>query len=259
MNIIDTHAHLDHIEDIDKALAESFDAGVEAVIAVSEGIEATKKNLEIKNRFNKPKIYLAAGIHPSEVSHQDADAFIDYARNISNELTAIGEIGLDYWYRWVRKNDDKKAEQKEVFKKCLILARDLDLPVSIHSRGAWSDCLEMVKELRIKKAVFHWYSGPIDVLKEILDAGFLMSVTPSLSYSDQAKEAAQYASVDKILIETDTPVYYKNKDDESGFKANPKDVFKTLDLVCELKSLDRYKALNQFNQNAKDFFNLNDK
>ena len=112
----------------------------------------------------------------------------------------------------------------------------------------------MTQELGVKKAVFHWYSGPLDVLKEILDAGYYVGTTPSLATSPQSKEAMSHAPLERILIETDCPVFFQ--DDHGGFKSEPRDVFRTLKAYAQLKNIDEQKALAIFNQNAREFFDI---
>lgn len=110
----------------------------------------------------------------------------------------------------------------------------------------------MLKEMRIKKANFHWYSGPLDILEEILNCGYFISATPALRYSPQHQEAIQYAPITQTLIETDSPVYFQ--EGESGFTAQPKDVLKTLKLYATLKNLTEERSVAVLNKNALDFF-----
>jgi len=252
--LIDTHAHLDGIEDIDSALSRAKEVGVTTIVAPGVDLASNKKNLAIKQKFLDMDIRLAFGIHPGTIKPDEIDATIDFIKKNKDEIVAVGEIGLDYWYRWVRKNDEKKDEQRKVFRLQLELAKEFDLPVIIHSRGAWKECLELVKDVGVNRGVFHWYSGPVDVLKEILDNGFFISATPALAYSQQLQEAIAFAPIEQTLIETDSPVFFQV--DEKGFKAGPKDVFKTLEFYSCLKRIESQKAADILNSNAKKIFHL---
>jgi TatD DNase family protein len=262
MKIIDTHAHLDHIEDLDHALSNADQAGVDGIVTVSIEAASCRKNLEIKRSTKRPTIYLAMGMHPSDVDRAKIDECVQLIRAHQNELAAIGEIGLDFWYPWVRKDKEKKDEQRAVFRVLLELARETDLPVIVHTRGTWRESFETVKEVGLTKAEFHWYSGPVDVLKDILDSGYYVSASPSLAYSPQSREAIRYAPIDRTMIETDSPVFYHvpaaegAQGEEDGFKAEPKDVFRTLKAYCVLKNLEEESALVIFNRNAREFFCL---
>ncbi len=257
MSIIDTHAHLDQVENLEEALIQASKVGVEGIVAVSMDFQSCQNNLAIKKKVKDPKIFLAMGIHPEKAQEDELEKTIQLAREHAKELTAIGEVGLDFWYKDVKKDPQKKERQRTVLASFLQLAKELDLPAIIHSRGAWRDCLELAKTVKIKKANFHWYSGPLDVLDEILAEGYYISASPSLAYSPQSREAIAHAPMEQTLIETDSPVYYKNREmDEDGFQAGPKDVLKTLDAYCQLKKLGREEACGCLTHNAQKFFNL---
>ncbi|MFH1359528.1 MAG: TatD family hydrolase [Candidatus Omnitrophota bacterium] len=255
MQLIDTHAHLDQIENIEEALRQADQAGVETVLAVGVDQASNQKNLTLKTQLQRPKIYCALGIHPEFAHLDEAEKGIEFIKKNISQATAIGEIGLDYWYKWVRKEEDVKERLRYIYRAQLEIAKEKNLPVTIHSRGAWQDCLDIAKDVGIKKAVFHWYSGPVDILDAILKCGYFISATPSLAYSPQAQEAIKHAPIEQTLIETDSPVYYKDNEG-SGFQATPKDVFQTLKLYCGLKNLSEEKAAEAFNRNARELFNF---
>jgi len=235
------------------------------------------------------RIHLALGLHPGNIKTNEIDPCFSFFRevldvrghmdmrghtlNSSSELSvchritritrpvAIGETGLDFMYKWVRKEDALKNEQRMVFQRHLDLAKEFDLPIVIHCRGAWREALQMTIASGVKKAVFHWYSGPIDVLKDILDAGFLISVSTALAPlvgegshalpntalpNPALQKIVEYTPLDRILVETDTPV--------RGW--TPKDVWRTFKALCAIKGLDEEKALAVVNANARAFFNI---
>jgi len=257
MQIYDTHAHLDHIENLDAALSNAREAGVQGIVCVSVDVASSQKNLEIKCSTDAPKIYLAMGMHPSDAKRENIEASLALIREHKDELIAVGEIGLDFWYKWVRKDKEKKDEQREVYVKHLEIAKELNLPAIIHTRGTWREAFETTKEVGINKAEFHWYSGPVDVLNDILDAGYLVSTSPSVAYSPESQEAMSHAPIEQMMIETDSPVFYRNRDsNEEGFQSEPKDVLRTLKAVCALKNIEEEKALEILNNNAREFFGL---
>jgi TatD DNase family protein len=254
MTLIDLHAHLDQIENIDEVLARSSRAGVEAVLAVGVDLASCRKNLEIKQRCAEPKIFLGFGVHPGEIKPAEINATIEFIETNIREAVAIGEIGLDFWYRWVRKDEEKKQQQREVFAQQLALAKKYDLPVIVHSRGAWKECLAMVKDAGIRRALFHWYSGPTDVLQPILAEGFFISATPALAYSPQLREAVLAAPIEQTFIETDCPVFFKAGENDPGFRSSPADVFRTLTAYAQLKNIAPEAAAAVFRANAQKFF-----
>ncbi len=258
MKIIDTHAHLDQIKDLDQALDNAREAGVVGIVLISMDFESSKRCLEIKKRVTDPKIYLGMGMHPSEANLDDLEDCVKLIYDNVESLHAIGEIGLDFWYKDVRKSDEKKEIQVKVFRRFLEVARDVNLPAVIHSRGAEQECLDIVLELGITQAEFHWYSGSVPILEKIIEHGYYVSTSPSVVHSAPTKEVMAAAPVERILLETDSPVYFKNRKTGEGFEAEPKDVIRTLKGVCQLKGLDPDQAHHLFNKNAKDFFHMDD-
>jgi len=146
MNIIDSHAHIDQIEDLPGALARAHEAGVSDIVAMSVDLDSMKKLLGIVEQYQEPKIHPALGIHPGLVKSDTQLLALDFLRSHVKQASAIGETGLDYWYKWVRKDEIERQKQKDSFEFHLSLAKEFDLPIVIHSRGAWRDCLSMTLE-----------------------------------------------------------------------------------------------------------------
>lgn len=257
MEIYDTHAHLDHLDNLDEALQSAREAGVIGIVAMSMDLASSRKTLEIKQSTQSPAIYMGMGMHPSETNLDELDACLDLIRTSKDELHVVGEIGLDFWYKWVRKDKEKKDAQRKAYRAFLEVALEVNLPTVIHSRGCWRECFETARELGIKRAEFHWYSGPLDVLEDIIKAGYYVSTSPSVAYSPQSREAMSAAPIEQTLIETDCPVHYRiSKESDDWYKAEPKDVFKTLKAYSELKGIEQNEALDILNQNARQFFGI---
>lgn len=254
MRIIDTHAHLDQFEDLPGALARADQAGVSDIVAVSVDVDSMKKVLDLAAQHQKPKVHPALGVHPGLVKPDTQQAAFDFMRANIRLARAVGETGLDYWYKWVRKDEVERQKQKDSFSFHLDLAREFDLPIVIHSRGAWRDCLSMALNSGVKRALFHWYSGPVDILDQIIDAGFYVSTSPSVAYSPESRRAMAQAPLERVLVETDSPVNYR--DGETSFMAEPKDVIRTWKALAQLKNLDEQDALAAVNANARTFFRI---
>jgi TatD DNase family protein len=252
LKVIDSHCHLDQLDDPEQALLNAVAAGVEAVVCVGTSLESNLKNLELMQKPSRLKLILGLGIHPTEIESEKIEEGMDFIRQNIRSAACIGEIGLDFWRKEIKKNPQKKAEQEEVFIRQLALAREFALPVSIHSRGSWQRCLEILKGSGVKKAVFHWYSGPLDVLQEIITQGFYISATPALMYSQQHQAAIKSAPLEKIFLETDSPVFYG--EEAGGFRAEPKDVVKTLELVAKLKEVSPEVVAQTTTSGAGKFF-----
>lgn len=254
MQIIDTHAHIDQLEDLPGVLERADEAGVSDIVAVSVDLDSMKKVLDIAAQYQKPKIHPALGVHPGKVQSDGQPLAFDFMRANIKQACAVGETGLDYWYKWVRKDQIERQKQKDSFAFHCDLAREFDLPIVIHSRGAWQDCLSMALESNVKRALFHWYSGPVDVLDQILEAGFYVSTGPSVAYSSESRRAMTHAPLERILVETDSPVNYK--EGETSFMAEPKDVIRAWKALSQLKNMNEQEALAVVNTNAKTFFGI---
>ena len=251
--VIDTHAHLDELENLEPALNKAKEAGVIGVVAVGSNRESNHKVMEICLKY-PALVYPAFGLHPWELgnleSHQ-IDATLESIEERAAEIVAIGEIGLDYDKRVVKVAP--KELQKEVFKRLLALAKAHGKPAIIHSRYAWKDCFELTKEAGIKKAVFHWFTGFFSVLRDILDAGYFISATPAAEYHEEHRRAIKETPLEKLFLETDCPVAYGK---EVRYRSEPADVLRTLRAVALLKGTDEISIAEQTTHNATHLFGL---
>ncbi len=241
--LVDGHAHLEELNDLTKSLQEAKEAGVCGILAVGMDIESNKKVLQIAEA-NPRYVYPALGYHPWQIKEEEVEANLTFVRGHVEEGVALGEIGLDYRIKV------KKELQWRVFEELLNIAFESNKPVIIHCRYSHRRAFEMIKERKMEKAVFHWYSGSLALLDEILTRGYFISATPALVYSPPHQEAIKRAPIEKILLETDTPVSYQ------GREARPKDVRISLGEVARLKKLDRSIVAEQTTANASRFFGI---
>jgi TatD DNase family protein len=243
VHLVDAHAHLDELVDLTESLQEAKTAGVHGIIAVGMNVESNGKVLQIAEA-NPEYVYPALGYHPWEIKEEEVEANLSFIRDHAPEGVALGEIGLDYRIKI------KKELQWRVFGELLNIALESDRPVIVHSRFSHRRAFEMVKERKIKRAVFHWYSGPVDLLDKILSMGYFISATPALVYSPPHREAIQRAPIDRVLLETDTPVSYQ------GREARPKDVRVSMEEVVKLKRLEPSLVAMRTTANASEFFQI---
>lgn len=252
MELVDTHAHLEDLGNLDEALTRAEEAGVIAIVTMGSDRESNLWALKESATHQKAKlkIYPAIGLHPSSLDPSKIEGNIHFIEENVQEAVAMGEIGLDYWYRDVRKSTEKKQQQRELFRRLLEIAKKNGKPVSIHSRGAWADCVEMTIETGIEKAVFHWFTGPLDVLERLLDEGYHVSATPAAAYSKEHRGAIKTTPLENLLLETDSPVAYR------GEPAEPAHVLKTLSAVAELKGVRAETIAKETTDNARRLFRI---
>ncbi|MCR4861750.1 MAG: TatD family hydrolase [Ruminococcus sp.] len=203
-NIFDTHAHYaDHAfdEDREQILASLPEKGVKYVTLASSSVEDTAENSELAQKYDY--IYAAAGVHPESVDTNPADYLETVRKAISEnpKIRAVGEIGLDYHY-----DGYDREKQIKLFREQLELARELDMPVIVHSRDACEDTLVLLREFK-PKGVVHCFSGSAETAKEILKLGMYIGFTGVLTFNNAKKALRALAEVplDRLLLETDCP------------------------------------------------------
>jgi TatD DNase family protein len=250
--LIDTHAHLDEIEDLNPVIAQAKEAGLVAIIAVGCDTASNVKTLEIADKY-PGFVYPALGYHPESIKEKEIESNLDFIRENIDKAVAIGEIGLDY-AKWVRASADKDL-QKQVFKELLKIVKDNDKPALIHSRYAWRDALDAVVESGVIKAVFHWYTGTSSVLRDIIAHGYYLSITPAVEYHEEHRRAVKEAPLDRLMLETDSPVIYA-RGREGEFKASPADVVRSLKGTAALKGLSEEEIAKGTTENARRLFEI---
>lgn len=247
---MDTHAHLEAFGQVEGALEKARSVGVGGVVAVGMDLDSNQKTLTLAGHRRGITVYPALGLHPWRLLHADIEATLDFIKEHIKEIVAVGEIGLDFRLKEARKDPDTRKIQRDVFFRLLDLSKRHDKPALVHARGAWKDALSAAKEAGVHRAVFHWYSGPLDVLEEILDAGYFVSATPALRYSEAHRRAMAASPLEQILVETDSPVKYQ------GVEAQPAHVVETLSALSDLKKTEVGKAAGITSRNAARFFDL---
>ena len=250
--LIDTHAHLDEMEDLSRALAEAAKAGLVAIVAVGSDLESNRKVLELAT-LHKGFVYPALGWYPGNIKEEYIDASLEFIESHIDEAVAIGEVGLDH-SKWVRAVAGKDL-QKRVLKEILSIARAHNKPALIHSRYAWRDALDAVLEARLGKAVFHWYSGTSSVLRDIITQGYYISVTPAVEYHEEHRRAIKEVPLERMLLETDCPVVYA-RGRESEFTSSPADVLRSLRGAAALKGLSEAEIAAATTENAERVFGI---
>jgi len=252
--LIDTHAHLEEVEDLDQALKRAEKAGVAAIITMGSNQQTNRWALETSRKHvsGKLKIYAALGIHPWGLDASKVDSALNFIRENIERAVGVGEIGLDYWLKDARRDPERKNVQKVLFRRLLEIARDNEKPASIHSRGAWEDCLTIAREVGVKTAVFHWFSGPREVLQGLLKQNYFVSATPAAAYSREHRMAIQMTPLERLVLETDSPVEYR------GETSEPAHVIKSLEAVAELKGVDGETVARKTTENARIVFSLDD-
>jgi len=251
--LIDTHAHLDELRNLDLMLEEAKKAGVIAIVAVGSNYQSNMKTLKISQQ-NRRFVYPAFGLHPWELGNLGTFKINENLRFIEQNIAsavAVGEIGLDYDKRVLKVAS--KELQKEVLGRLLNLARKYTKPAIIHSRYAWKDALCLIQDVGINKAVFHWFTGFSSVLKDIIGGGYFISATPATEYHEEHRRAIKEAPLQRLLLETDCPVAYGRT---SRYESQPADILRGVKAVSRLKEIAEATIAEQTTRNAINLFLL---
>ncbi|RLF16232.1 MAG: hypothetical protein DRJ97_01365 [Thermoprotei archaeon] len=257
LKVVDAHAHLEELEDLEAKLTKAFNLGVVAVVTAGSDLESSVFALEVGRRVERlgVKVYGAVGLHPwslKELSPGGVEEVLRFVEAKAKEAVAVGEIGLDYWLPEARKEGAGRELQRKVFARQLRAAKDAGKPVVVHSRGAWRDCLDMVKEAGVE-ALFHWFSGPLDVLKDLLSCGYYVSATPAIDYSEEHINVVKHTPLTKLLVETDSPVKYKGKFNR---EAEPADVVEVVKMLASMKEVSVEEVAKLTSSNASSLYGI---
>ena len=253
LRVIDTHAHLDEFENLSGVLEEARKAGIVAMLAVGSNRQSNLRTLGISRQYRQ-FVYPALGLHPWELGKIGTNGVDDSLQFIEENIAsaiAVGEIGLDYDKRVLKVSS--KELQEQAFRGLLNIAREYGKPVSVHSRYAWKDALQAVRAAGVRKAVFHWFTGPSSVLRDMIKGGYFVSATPAAEYHEEHRRAIKETPLERLLLETDSPVTYGRA---VRYESGPSDVLRSLRAVSQLKAIDEAAIAEQTTRNAIDFFSL---
>ena len=253
--IFDTHAHYDDDafdEDRDTLLGEIFSSGICCITDVGASVKSSKSAVALSTKW--PQIYAAVGVHPDSTADM-AEEDIETLRSLAQEkkVVAIGEIGLDYYW-----DNSPREVQKKWFERQLALAREVDLPVIIHSREAAKDTMDIMREAAKagNTGVIHCYSYAAPMAKEYISMGFFIGIGGVLTFKNARviKEVASEIPLSSIVLETDSPylapVPYRGKRNNSMYL---KEVVKQL---AQIKQVSEETVITTTLANVKRLYRL---
>lgn len=235
MSIIDTHCHIDLYQNPHTIVEESERLGI---ITIGMTLLPSHFELGYKHTANYKKVRLALGMHPlkAELHEDEFDSFIYYL----NKTSYIGEIGLDF----SKEGINTKQLQIDSFRKILFSIKDKQKIISLHSRRAEKDVLEILVEYKIQNAIFHWYTGPVNLINEIVDNGYYFSINPAMIRSENGKKIINQIPKHRLLTESDGPfVLIENE------PIKPKDIILVQEHLSKLWNMSINKVDEQINNN----------
>jgi len=276
--IIDTHSHLQfdaYKDDIEEVVKRTRSAGI-LTINVGTQYETSRKGVEFAEKYGEG-FYAAIGLHPMyaaaefiKLKHDPSEGTVGLETNFDKEkykrltlsgsrsVVAIGEIGLDYYYK--PKTNTKLAEfkekQKQVFLQQLELAQELDLPVILHCRMAHDDIIQIL-ESRITnyelRGVIHCFTGTLEQAKKYVEMGFYLGIN-GIIFKFNIDEVIKNISLEHLLLETDCP--YLTPPQASEKRNEPIFIKHTIQRIAELKGVAFEEVCDKTTKNAKSLFRI---
>lgn len=251
--IIDTHAHYDdHAFDGDREalLGSMQETGVGRIINSGSSMETCKRTLELMEQYDF--VYGMMGIHPCECENLTEEDMVWLRQMVSHEkCVAVGEIGLDYYW-----DEPDRELQRKWFVRQMQLAREVKLPICIHSRDAAQETADLMKAEHVEDlgGVIHCYSYSREMAKIFLDMGFYFGVGGVVTFNNgrKLKEVVEYLPMDRILLETDcpylAPVPFRGKRNDSG------KLTYVVDMIAQIKGITAEEVQEITRKNAQRLY-----
>ena len=252
MNWLDSHCHINDKafkDDLDVVLQNMVDSDVKKAMLISSYIDDYEYGFSISH----PEISLkhSLGIYPGDVNDIDEELFDRFVELYKEDrCEAIGEIGLDYYW-----DKDNKERQKEIFERQLIIAKELNKPIIVHSRDAIQDTYDLMKKYRVN-GVMHCYSNSAEMAKEFVKLGYYISISGTITWKNAREqlEVIKVVPLDRLLIETDCP--YLTPAPNRGKRNEPAFVVYTGKKIAEELNIDEETFKKQLNENYHRLFGV---
>ena len=246
--LIDTHLHLDDKDyNIDKVIDRAKSVGVNYLIVSGSELFDNEFNNDLVSRYNN--IFMSAGFHPCMAdSVKDEDlVFLENIINSNKKVVAVGEIGLDYYY-----GSDNKENQIMLFRKQLDLAVKYNLPVVIHTRDAFLDTYNILKEYNLT-GVIHCFSGSVETARSYISLGYYLGVGGVVTFKNsKLSNVINEVGLDSVVLETDSPYLSPDR----GKENEPCNIRIICNYLSKLLNIDEKEVEKITSSNAVDVFDL---
>ena len=277
--IFDTHAHLCDAAFDDDREAIIADLGAHGVGAFTEiGFDLPSSRAALALAERHPNIYAAVGFHPDHSDHLREEDVETLRRMVENDqkIVAIGEIGLDYHYtregilrraaasgqevdpESLATADPEPEIQKACFRRMLQLARELGLPINVHSREAAQDTYELIVEERgyENAGIIHCFGYPVEMAERFVKLGLYVGVGGVVTFknSRKLKEVVERIPIERIVLETDCP--YMAPVPKRGTRNDPRNLPYVVEEIAALRQMDPAEVIRITTENAKRVYRI---
>jgi len=247
----DTHLHLnkEYYEDIEEVIKEANNNNVKRLIISSFDKDSIIEAIKIVS--NHENIYMTLGFHPEIANDVTKEDIIWLKEQLKHpKCIGVGEIGYDYYW-----NKDNKEKQKEVFISQLNLAKELNLPVVIHSRDAFQDTYDTLSKYNLK-GIIHCFGGSIENAERYIRLGYQLGIGGVVTFKNsKLSSVIKEVALENIVLETDSP--YLSPEPYRGKKNEPKNIPIIAQKVAEIKGIEKELLQNIIEKNIIDLFKIN--
>lgn len=256
--LFDTHTHVNveqFNEDVDEVIKRALDYGVERMSVIGFDYPTIKRALELSDRYEC--IYPTIGWHPTEAGNynDEVEAYLKELYTTRDDIVAVGETGLDY--HWM---EDPKEVQFEAFRRQIKLAKEVNLPITIHNRESTKDVYRILQEEGLPEAgcIMHSFGVSTKWLKKFVNLGTMISISGVVTFKNapEVREIAKEVPLDRLLIETDAP--YLSPEPNRGKRNEPSYVRFVAEEIAKVKEMSVEEIAEITTANANRFFNLED-
>ncbi|WP_342258742.1 TatD family hydrolase [Spiroplasma endosymbiont of Dioctria linearis] len=260
--IFDTHTHFNDVVykeqeiEVSEMIKDAKINGVSHFCCVGFDIDSSKEACKYALKY--PNVYAAIGIHPNDVYKFKKEDLLEIDEMAhSDNVVAIGEVGLDYFY-----TDEHREIQKEFFKEQIKIAKKNELVVMMHIRDkddseqAYLDALEILDKLQVKRAIVHCYTRGIELAKKFTKRGYLISIPGVVTFKNATKlhETVEKLSLNEMIVETDAP--YLTPEPKRGKLNMSKNIAYTIEKIANIKKLNKADIIEATTSNAMKIFKI---
>lgn len=250
--MIDTHCHLELMKNVDDVVARCK-AALRGVVSVATHPKDYATALALTKKY-KGFVFMGAGVHPEyakELDDRQVENAFSWIREHAQNIVGVGEQGLDYF--WI-KEPHWREKQKELFAKCIELAKELDKVLIVHTREAHEDAVNILLKHRAERVQLHMW-GDHNFAKAIKDNGWLVSVGPVSERSTKHKKVIRDVPLEQLMLETDSP-WFGGKDTEGNLLGEPTNIRVGARVIAEIKGTTEDEAAETCARNAEKLFKI---
>ena len=248
---IDTHCHLsiEDYDDIDQVIDDNRKSGIDKIIVSGCTKDSILESLEYSKKYDD--VYLTIGFHPSEVNDINTDDINVLSQQLKEDkVVGVGEIGLDYHY-----GKEDIDQQKDLFRKQMKIAEDINMPVVIHSRDATADTIEILKKFPKVRGVIHCFSGSVETAHEYIKMGYVLGIGGVVTFKNSnLYKVIENIGINNIIFETDSP--YLTPEPYRGKKNSSKYIPIISKKISDIIGIDEKIVAKKVYENTINLFDL---